>query len=202
MLYVALDHSIVSGRIVKHCEPSDAEWARMFEVVPGKPRDTGRNYRHRSDRLTEIFVDADACPVKDEVARVAERHGIAVQIVSNGGIRPSRHPLVRTVIVAEGPDAADDWIAEHVGVGDIVVTADIPLASRCLIKGARVFGHSGKAFTNETIGLALGLRDLNKHLREASGKQTYNAGFSKDDRSRFLNALENAIQAAKRLNSK
>ena len=148
--------------------------------------------------MTEIFVDADACPVKDEIARVAERHGLVVHIVCNGGIRPSRHPLVRTVIVAEGADAADDWIVEHAGKGDVVVTADIPLASRSLAKGARVLGHNGKPFTEESIGLALGLRDLNKYLREASGSQTYNAGFTKDDRSRFLNALENAIQAAKR----
>jgi uncharacterized protein YaiI (UPF0178 family) len=148
--------------------------------------------------LTEIFVDADACPVKGDIERVAERHGLVAHIVSNGGIRPSRHPLMRTVIVAEGPDAADDWIVEHVCSGDIVVTADIPLASRCLAKGARVLGHKGKAFTEDMIGLALGMRDLNKYLRAASGDQTYNAGFTKDDHSRFLNTLENTIQAAKR----
>lgn len=146
----------------------------------------------------EIYVDADACPVKAEVERVAARHDLVVHIVSNGGIRPSRDPRIQTVIVSEGPDAADDWIAERVRARDIVVTADIPLASRALKKGALVLGPTGKAFTEQTIGLALGLRDLNKHLREASGKQTYNAGFTKDDRSRFLGALENAVQAALR----
>jgi len=149
--------------------------------------------------VPEIFVDADACPVKEEIERVAGRHGLVVHIVSNGGIRPSRNPLVRTVIVPEGADAADDWIAERAGTGDIVVTADIPLASRSLRNGAQVLGPTGRAFTPESIGLALGLRDLNKHLREATGNQTYNAGFTKEDRSRFLGALENAVQAAKRV---
>jgi len=149
--------------------------------------------------LLTIYVDADACPVKEEIERVATRHGLAVYIVSNGGIRPSRNPMVQTVIVAEGADAADDWIAERADTGDIVVTADIPLASRALKKGAAVLGPTGKAFSEDSIGLALGMRDLNKHLREATGKQTYNAGFTKEDRSRFLGSLENAIQAARRL---
>lgn len=148
--------------------------------------------------LPEIFVDADACPVKAEVERVAERHGLVVHIVSNGGLRPSRNPLLRNVIVPEGADIADDWIADHIGTGDIAITADIPLASRCLKRGAFVLGPTGKPFTDGTIGLALGLRDLNKHLREASGSQTYNAAFQKEDRSRFLNALENIVQAAKK----
>ena len=148
--------------------------------------------------MPEIYVDADACPVKAEVERVAERHGMTVHIVSNGGIRPSPHPLVRTHIVPEGADAADDWIVEHVALGDIVVTADIPLASRALAKGAAVLRHNGRAFTEESIGTALGMRDLHRHLREATGQQTFNAGFTKQDRSNFLGALENAIQAAKR----
>jgi uncharacterized protein len=149
--------------------------------------------------VAAIYVDADACPVKEEVERVASHHGLTVHIVSNGGIRPSRNPLVQTVIVSEGPDAADDWIAERAGPGDIVVTADIPLASRSLKKGALVLGPTGKAFTGDSIGLALGLRDLHRHLREATGRQTYNAGFTREDRSRFLGALENAVQAAKRM---
>jgi len=149
-------------------------------------------------RAPRIYVDADACPVKEEVERVATRHGLTVHIVSNGGIRPSRNPLVQTVIVPEGADAADDWIAERADKGDIVITADIPLASRSLKKGAAVLGPTGKAFTEESIGMALGMRDLHRHLREATGKQTYNAGFTKEDRSRFLGSLENAIQAAKR----
>ncbi len=149
-------------------------------------------------RLPEIYIDADACPVKDEVARVAERHGLTVHMVSNGGIRPSAHPLFHHVTVEAGADAADDWIAEHVGADDICITADVPLASRCLAKGARVLGPTGKAFTEGGIGMALGMRDLNRHLREATGQQTYNAGFGRQDRSRFLGALENEIQAIKR----
>ncbi len=145
-----------------------------------------------------IFVDADACPVKDEVIRVADRHRLAVYIVSNGGLRPSPHPLVETVIVAAGADAADDWIVERIAAGDVAVTADIPLAARCLKKQARVLSPSGKVFTQDNIGMALSMRDLNQHLREATGGQTYHAGFSKQDRSRFLGALENEIQAAKR----
>ena len=148
--------------------------------------------------MLEIFVDGDACPVKAEVERVAERHGLAVVIVSNGGLRPSRHPLVRHVTVAAGADAADDWIAEHAGEGDIVVTADIPLASRALKKGARVLGPTGRPFTEAGIGMALGMRDLQRHLREATGGQTFNAGFTREDRSRFLGALENEIQAVRR----
>ncbi len=148
--------------------------------------------------MLEIFVDGDACPVKQEAVRVAARHGLIVHIVCNGGLRPSQNPLIRTVVVAEGADAADDWIVERIGEGDIAVTADIPLAARCLKKGARVLGPTGRPFTESTIGMALGLRDLHRHLREATGNQIYNAGFGKQDRSRFLNALENSIQAVKR----
>jgi len=146
-----------------------------------------------------IFVDGDACPVKAEVEQVAARHGLHVTVVSNGGLRPSRNPLVRHVTVDAGPDAADDWIVAEAGEGDLVVTADIPLASRALKKGARVLGPAGKPFTEESIGLALGMRDLHRHLRESTaGGQTYNAGFTKQDRSRFLNALENELQALRR----
>lgn len=148
--------------------------------------------------MTEIFVDADACPVKAEVESVAHRHGLTVHVVSNGGIRPSTNPSVRTVIVDGTPDAADDWIATRIGPSDIAITADIPLASRCLKKGAAVLGPQGKPFTEASIGMALGMRDLHRHLREATGTQSFNAGFTKADRSRFLNALENAIQAIKR----
>jgi uncharacterized protein YaiI (UPF0178 family) len=144
--------------------------------------------------MLDIYVDGDACPVKAEVEQVAGRHGLSVIIVSNGGLRPSRNPLVRHVTVGDGADAADDWIAEQAGAGDLVVTADIPLASRALKKGARVLGPTGKAFTEDSIGMALGMRDL----QSTAGGQTYNAGFTKQDRSRFLGALENEIQAMKR----
>jgi uncharacterized protein YaiI (UPF0178 family) len=147
--------------------------------------------------VLEIFVDADACPVKEEVDRVAARHDLTVHIVSNGGLRPSADPRIRHVIVAEGADAADDWIAEHIGEGDIAITADIPLASRCLKQNAVVLSPAGKPFTADSIGMALGMRDLNRHLREATGKETFHAQFRKQDRSRFLGALENAIQKLK-----
>jgi len=148
--------------------------------------------------MTAIFVDGDACPVKAEVEKVATRHGLEVTIVSNGGLRPSANPLICHVMVPDGPDAADDWIAEHIGSSDIAITADIPLASRCLEKGARVIGPNGKPFTDANVGMALGMRELSRHLREVTGGQTHHAGFSKQDRSRFLSELENCIQALKR----
>jgi uncharacterized protein len=148
--------------------------------------------------MTAIFVDGDACPVKAEVEKVAGRHGLPVTIVSNGGLRPSANALLRHVTVAEGADAADDWIAEHISAGDIAITADIPLAARCLDKGAEVLAPNGKAFTQQSIGMALGMRDLSRHLRELSGGETRHAGFSRQDRSRFLGELENCIAALKR----
>jgi uncharacterized protein len=148
--------------------------------------------------VLDIFVDADACPVKQEIERVADRHGLTVYMVSNGGLRPSAHPRFRPIVVTEGPDAADNWIAEHIQAFDVAITADVPLASRCLKKDASVIGPSGKLFTVDTIGMALGMRELNRHLREATGEQTMHAGFTKQDRSRFLGALENEIQAIKR----
>jgi len=148
--------------------------------------------------LLQIFVDADACPVKDEVERVADRHGLAVYVVSNGGMRPSTHPRFHHVTVPERPDAADDWIAERVGQFDIVITSDVPLASRCLKQNASVIGPTGRIFTEDNIGVALGMRDLHRHLREATGRQTLHSGYTRQDRSRFLGALENEIQAIKR----
>lgn len=139
--------------------------------------------------MVTIYVDADACPVKEEATAVAERHGVPIVFVANGGLRPSRDPLVRTVIVPQGADAADDWIAEHATPGDIVVTADIPLASRSLAAGAHVLGPTGKPFTPQSIGMALAMRDLNQHLRESGASKGYNAGFTGADRSRFRSAL-------------
>jgi hypothetical protein len=148
--------------------------------------------------MTAILVDGDACPVKAEIEKVATRHGIEVTIVSNGGLRPSANPLICHVMVPEGADAADDWIAEHIGPRDIAVTADIPLAARCLAKGARVIAPNGKPFTEAGIGTALAMRDLSRHLREVTGGETRHAGFAKQDRSRFLGELENCIAALKR----
>jgi len=148
--------------------------------------------------VIQIYVDGDACPVKDEVEKVAERHGLTVFIVSNAGMRPRRHPLIQQIVVAEGPDVADDWIAERATENDIAITADIPLAGRCLENGAKVIGPTGKVFSEENIGMALGMRELKQHLRESNNTQTYNAGFTARDRSQFLNTLENEIQALKR----
>jgi uncharacterized protein YaiI (UPF0178 family) len=145
-----------------------------------------------------IYVDADACPVKDEAVRVAERHGIEVHFVSNSWMRLPEGPLIKRTVVADGPDAADDWIAERATKGDIVVTADIPLASRCLKAGARVIGNTGKPFTEANIGTALAMRDISRHLRETGESKGYNASFNRQDRSRFLQALEEAVQAIKR----
>lgn len=145
-----------------------------------------------------IFVDADACPVKDEALRVAERHGLTIYYVSNSWMRLPESPLVQRIVVAEGPDAADDWIAERVGAGDVVVTADIPLASRSLKAGAQAIGATGKPFTDASIGMALAMRELAAHLREIGESKGYNAAFTKQDRSRFLQALELAVRASQK----
>ena len=143
-----------------------------------------------------IYVDADACPVKDEILEVAARHGLAVTLVSNGGLRPSRDPLVRHVVVSRAADAADDWIAGSARANDIVVTSDIPLASRTVAAGAHVLGPTGRPLTRETIGMAVAMRDLEKHLRETGESKGYNAVFTRDDRSRFLGALDQVARRA------
>jgi uncharacterized protein YaiI (UPF0178 family) len=150
--------------------------------------------------MTEIYVDADACPVRDEVERVADRVGLKTYVVSNGSrpIRPSRSPNVQMVVVGQGADAADDWIAERIGPADVCVTADIPLASRCLAKGARAISPSGKAWSPANIGNALAGRELSRHLRELGVGGGGPPPFSKADRSRFLVALDTAVQAALR----
>jgi hypothetical protein len=145
-----------------------------------------------------IYVDADACPVKDEVVRVAERHGLVVTFVSNGGLRPSRDPMIRHVVVPKSADAADDWIAEAVKANDIVVTADIPLAARVVAKDAHALGPTGKPFTPENIGMAVAMRDLQQHLRETGESKGYNAAMTRQDRSRFLEALEQTVNRARR----
>ena len=144
-----------------------------------------------------IYVDADACPVKAEVERVGTRHKLQMFIVSNGGLRPSLNPLVETVIVPDGPDVADMWIADRAGVGDVVVTGDIPLAAKCVEAGARVLKHNGELLTQANIGQTLATRDLMTDLRAADPfRQGGGKPFSKADRSRFLNALEQQIRAA------
>ena len=147
--------------------------------------------------MTAVFVDADACPVKAETERVATRHGLTLYLVCNGGLRPSRNPLVQVVMVPEGPDVADKWIAERAGPGDVVVTGDIPLAARCVENGARVLKHNGEALTRANVGQALATRDLMADLRAADPfRQGGGRGFTKADRSRFLEALEREIRAA------
>lgn len=146
--------------------------------------------------MVAIYVDADACPVKDEVVKVAERHGLAVTFVSNGGLRPSRDPMVRNVVVGKGADAADDWIVEAACGGDVVVTADIPLAARCVARKAHVIGPTGRIFDETTIGVATAMRDLKQHLRETGESKGFNPSFSPRDRSAFLSALDRMVRRA------
>ena len=144
-----------------------------------------------------LYIDADAGPVKDECLRVAERLSQKVFLVCNGGIRPPAHPLVETIYVTEGPDEADKWIAERAGAGDVVVTDDIPLAAKCVATGARVLKHNGEALTAANIGNVLATRDLMADLRAADPfRQGGGKGFTKADRSRFLDALDRGLRAA------
>ena len=145
-----------------------------------------------------IYVDADACPVKEEALRVADRHGLEIYYVSNSWMRLPEGELVRRIVVQDGPDAADDWIAERVGRGDIVVTQDIPLAARSLKAGAQAISPMGKPFTEASIGMALAMRDLSAHLRETGESRGFNASFTREHRSKFLQALEEAVQRVKR----
>jgi uncharacterized protein YaiI (UPF0178 family) len=145
-----------------------------------------------------IYVDADACPVKNEIYRVAERHGIKVVIVSNSPIAVPRDPLIERVVVAAGMDEADNWIAERVGRGDIVITADIPLASRCVKAGAAAIAPNGRPFTEESIGMTLATRNLMDSLRSAGEITSGPKSFSPRDRSSFLSALDQAVVRLKR----
>ncbi len=147
-------------------------------------------------RLIKIYVDADGCPVKDEVYRVATRYGLKVYVVSNSPMRIPQEELFELVIVKGRFDAADDWIVEHVRENDVTVSADIPLAARCLAKGARALDPKGRVFTQESIGGVLANRDLMAHLRELGDYTGGPAPFSKRDRSRFLQNLDNLIQAS------
>jgi uncharacterized protein YaiI (UPF0178 family) len=150
--------------------------------------------------MTILYVDADACPVKAEAERVATRHRISMKLVSNGGLRPSANPLVENIIVPEGPDVADMWIAERAGPGDVVITTDIPLAAKAVAAGAMVLKPNGEALTEANVGNALATRDLMADLRAADPfRQGGGRPFSKNDRSRFLDALERMIRSASKL---
>jgi hypothetical protein len=148
--------------------------------------------------MVDIYVDADACPVKDEILRVAARHGLKTYMVTDGGIRPVQNPLVELVIVSQGADAADNWIAEHIQKSDICITNDIPLAARCLKRDALALKPTGEPFTENGIGMALANRELMQGLRESGQITGGPKPFSKSDRSEFLNRLETTVQAARR----
>lgn len=150
--------------------------------------------------MSALYIDADACPVKAEAERVATRHKLTMYVVSNGGLRPSQNPLVQNIIVDAGADVADMWIADRCGKGDVVVTGDIPLAAKCIEVGARVLRHNGDAFTPANIGAQLAMRDLMADMRAANplGAGGSGKGFTKADRSRFLDSLEREIRAALR----
>jgi uncharacterized protein len=157
------------------------------------------------DRMTatepspiRIYVDADACPVKDEVYHVAARHGLPVSVVANGFIRVPQDPLIERVAAGSAPDAADDWIAERAGASDIVITADIPLASRCVKAGAQVIAPTGKPFTADSIGMTLAVRNLMHDLRSAGEVTGGPPPFAPRDRSAFLAALEQTIRRLQR----
>jgi len=168
------------------------------------PRRAGRRRARdeRGDRggVTTIYVDGDACPVREEVFRVAMRLHLPVFVVSNGSrpIRPPNLPGVQMITVGEGADIADDWIAERIAPADVCVTSDIPLAARCLEKGARAVSNTGRAWTPDNIGSALAGREIGRHLREMGVTTGGPAPLTKADRSQFLNALDRAVQAALR----
>jgi len=145
-----------------------------------------------------IFVDADACPVKLEIYRVAERYGLHVYVVANAFMAVPRHELIERVIVSEGPDVADDWIVERAGESDIVITADIPLAGRCVRKGATAIGPTGKPFSDDSIGMVLATRDLLTDLRSAGATTRGPRPLSRQDISRFLSTLDLAVMRLQR----
>jgi uncharacterized protein YaiI (UPF0178 family) len=146
-----------------------------------------------------IYIDADACPVKDEIYRVAGRYGLHVFVVSNGFLNVPREPWIERIIVSDKFDAADDWIAERAGPTAIVVTADVPLASRCVKAGASVLAPTGKPFTDSSVGMALATRNLMQELREAGAVTGGPRPFSAKDRSAFLGALDRAVIRLKRV---
>lgn len=146
--------------------------------------------------MVALFVDADACPVKEEIVDVAHRHNLTVYMVSNSWMRLPDSPLVKRQVVPEGPDIADDWIVDEISANDIVITGDIPLADRCIKKNAIALDSKGKQFTTQSIGMALAMRDLNNQLREQGVMTGGGAAFSRQHRSRFLSELENTIVRA------
>jgi uncharacterized protein YaiI (UPF0178 family) len=162
----------------------------------------GRMEEPREPAAIRIFMDADACPVKTETYRVAERYGLHVYVVANAFIAVPRCDWIKRIIVPEGPDLADDWIAERAGANDIVITAEIPLAARCVRAGASVLSPAGKAFTEDSIGMSLATRNLMTDLRSAGAVTRGPPPFSRQDVSRFLSALDLAVvRLRQRLNA-
>jgi uncharacterized protein YaiI (UPF0178 family) len=162
------------------------------------PARSGRAGRNAERRMTTIFIDGDACPVREEVYRVADRLALRVCVVANGSrpIRPTGRPNVATITVEMGADLADDWIADRITRADVCVTSDIPLASRCLAKGARALSPSGGQWTGDNIGGALAGREIARHRREMGLPTRGPASLTKQDRSRFLSTLDTLARAA------
>ena len=167
----------------RECFPNGTRYITSRREPPDQERE-----------LIEIFVDGDGCPVKDETYVVATRYGVPVALVANARIHVPKGFGVEMVVVDHGPDAADDWIAEHVRAGDVVVTADIPLAARCLDVGARVLGTTGRPFSEDSIGDRLGMRELKESLRGAGISSGGPPPISDKDRSRFLSKLDEFVQ--------
>jgi uncharacterized protein YaiI (UPF0178 family) len=148
--------------------------------------------------MTSLYIDADACPVKEEVYRVADRYRLPVFVVSNSWVRTPQNPRITSVVVEDGPDVADDWIAERAGKGDIVITADIPLADRALKASAQAIHPTGRVFTTDSIGAALASRSVGEHLRSMGEIAGGPRPFVPADRSRFLQALDTAVVRARK----
>jgi len=200
--------------MVREQTPVASAFQRVFRSQFGSRWGTTRILRARRQRTpaltatddvnlnaTRIYVDADACPVKDEIYRVAARHGLPVSVVAGQFIRVPQDPLIERIAAGAGMDAADDWIAERAGKGDIVITADIPLASRCVKAGAEVIAPNGKPFTEQSIGMTLAVRNLMTDLRSSGEVTGGPKSYSPRDRSAFLSALDQTIRRIQRQNA-
>jgi uncharacterized protein YaiI (UPF0178 family) len=188
--------SLTGKLILNRCRPilhrsKSRSGQRHFIVAFRAKRQVGRPIRETMP--IEIFIDADACPVKDEIYRVADRYGLKVYVVANAPIRIPRIPTIEQIVVGADPDAADDWIAARARQASIVVTSDIPLASRCIKTGAEVLTSTGRRFTEASIGMALATRNLMDHLRSTGDTTSGPKAFTPRDRSNFLGALDNAV---------
>jgi hypothetical protein len=171
-----------------------------MEYHPAIPTQAFAQHQEMTPNLstTRIYVDADACPVKEEIYRVAARHRLPVSVVAGNFIRVPQDPLIERIAAGSGMDAADDWIAERAGKGDIVITSDIPLASRCVKAGAEVIAPNGKPFTEQSIGMTLAVRNLMTDLRSSGEITGVPKGFAPRDRSAFLSALDQTIRRIQR----